>query len=51
MTVYREVPRLASACANESGMLASRPKAIGSGELDRTQAGAALTLLERMIGR
>jgi hypothetical protein len=31
--------------------MAAGAKAIGSGELDRAQAGAALAVLERMIGR
>jgi hypothetical protein len=31
--------------------LAAGAKAVGSGELDRAQAGAALAVLERMIGR
>jgi hypothetical protein len=31
--------------------IAAGTKAIGSGELDRGQAGAALAVLERMIGR
>jgi hypothetical protein len=33
------------------GGLAAGAKALGSGELDRAQAAAALAVLERMIGR
>jgi len=31
--------------------LAAGAKAVGSGALDRAQAGAALAVLERMLGR